>query len=83
MTSTEKTDNRQASPSGEAPQQPAEEFGVASVATLFKYATPIDYLMIFFGCVGSAIVGLAQPVSIVLFADVMDAASGTGGDDIM
>jgi hypothetical protein len=59
-----------------------DDVGTVSMAALFKYATPTDFVLILLGAIGSVEVGLSQPIMIVLFADVMGAASGSISGDI-
>eukprot|EP00854_Cymbomonas_tetramitiformis_P004824 gene4824-5892_t len=54
---------------------------LVSYRTLFQYATWFDVLLLFMGSLASAVVGLAQPASIVLFADIMDTAGGAVDSD--
>eukprot|EP00808_Paulinella_micropora_P014339 g50286.t1 len=50
-----------------------------SLGTLFRFATCWDWIMMSVGFVGAFAVGAAQPVIMVLFSDVMNAAGGLGG----
>eukprot|EP00959_Pyramimonas_sp_CCMP1952_P405881 8506343-Pyramimonas_sp.AAC.1 len=82
MQSKQNEGKKEAPPNeGKAPQK-TTDYGIASFAALFRYATSADYFMILFGGLGAAFVGITQPMSIILFADVMDASSGTTTTDI-
>jgi hypothetical protein len=54
------------------------DMNLASIRELYRYATPSDIVVMIVGIPCAGAVGAIQPLIMVLFADVMDAASGTG-----
>ncbi|KAJ1906670.1 hypothetical protein IWQ60_012024, partial [Tieghemiomyces parasiticus] len=68
------------SPPGKAPtddednedDEPAPKVGLF---TLFRFSTPLDWLLMFFGSVGGLAAGTSQPLMTIVFADILQSLS--------
>jgi ATP-binding cassette subfamily B (MDR/TAP) protein 1 len=56
-----------------------KDAGIASIRELLSFATPFDMFLMFIGAIGAIAIGAGQPVIMILFGNLMDAAGGVSG----